>query len=194
MTSPMMNISSTSTNNDTNTCDSPSGSSTSEPHDEQMSSLQAPSFIDSSFFYKLDQLSPDNPLFFMQQQQSNNIQHLQHQQHLQQQQQSQQPSLSPSPNMSNHLLPTQSNFVDPLLPNNAATDSSNPTFWSGFNNVSRRSFSFYVKNKVLIIVCSNRLFQILQRISQIIFQEDIQCNNNNNLIAIIHGSQIIQLK
>ncbi|KAI9488232.1 hypothetical protein BDB00DRAFT_58776 [Zychaea mexicana] len=47
-------------------CDSPSGSSTSEPHDDSMQ-IQQP-FIDQSFFYKLDQLSPDNPLYFMQQQ------------------------------------------------------------------------------------------------------------------------------
>lgn len=86
-------------------CDSPSGSSTSEPHDETQ---QQASFIDQSFFYKLDQLSPDNPLFFMQQQQ-----------------------MSPSPPVSLHSPP---NFTDPLLPN--TNQSESPTFWSGFNNVS----------------------------------------------------------
>ena len=48
-------------------CDSPSGSSTSEPHDDSMQ-IQQP-FIDESFFYKLDSVPPDNPLYFMQQQQ-----------------------------------------------------------------------------------------------------------------------------
>lgn len=46
--------------------DSPSGSSTSEPQDES-SHIQHP-LMEQSFFYKLDQLSPDNPLYFMQQQ------------------------------------------------------------------------------------------------------------------------------
>ncbi|KAI8646195.1 hypothetical protein BD408DRAFT_5436 [Parasitella parasitica] len=71
ITSPMMGLSgSVATNNSNNTeenhfqtCDSPSGSSTSEPHDDAMN-IQQPSFIDQSFFYKLDQLSPDNPLYF----------------------------------------------------------------------------------------------------------------------------------
>lgn len=165
MTSPMMNLNNNKI--EENNCDSPSGSSTSEPHDEPMN-LQPPSFIDQSFFYKLDQLSPDNPLFFMQQQ-GNSIQQLQHQQHLQQQQQQQQlhhhqlqqqqqltnvsPLLSPpvtnihSPNGSSH-----SNFVDPLLPNNnnGNEESNNPTFWSGFNNVS---FLFGICNiKILTII------------------------------------------
>jgi hypothetical protein len=128
------------------TCDSPSGSSTSEPHDEAMN-LQQASFIDQSFFYKLDQLSPDNPLFFMQQQQ-NNIQTLQQQQQLQQQLQQQQqqqqqqhvmsPSLSPPASL--HSPPLQHNnmsFADPLLPNASNQSESNPTFWSGFNNVGK---------------------------------------------------------
>ncbi|KAI9259694.1 hypothetical protein BDA99DRAFT_513959 [Phascolomyces articulosus] len=49
-------------------CDSPSGSSTSEPHDDSMQIHPQPLF-DESFFYKLDQVPPDNPLYFMQQQQ-----------------------------------------------------------------------------------------------------------------------------
>jgi hypothetical protein len=112
------------------TCDSPSGSSTSEPHDEVMN-LQQPSFIDQSFFYKLDQLSPDNPLFFMQQQQQ------QHQQPSRQSMQHTSPSLSPPlslPSPSHTITP--SSFVDPLLPNNSNSNNPNPTFWSGFNNVS----------------------------------------------------------
>lgn len=155
-TSPMMDLSgsipaTTATIVDENfqSCDSPSGSSTSEPHDEAVH-LQQPSFIDQSFFYKLDQLSPDNPLFFMQQQHNNNnnnnnglgqlqnnsIHHLQ-----QQQQQSISPSMSPpasihSPSQSSL---TQSNFADPLLPNSSNANDSSPTFWSGFNNVSNQS-------------------------------------------------------
>ncbi|KAL7316704.1 SPT3 Dosage dependent suppressor of Ty-induced promoter mutations-like protein [Mucor circinelloides] len=141
-TSPMMGRSgSTATHNHTEdghfqTCDSPSGSSTSEPHDDAMN-LQQPSFIDQSFFYKLDQLSPDNPLYFMQQQQ-NLMQQQQQQQQIQQQQQQQlhqaiSPSLSPPPSLPSpsHTL---NSLVDPLLPNASTSNDNNPTFWSGFNN------------------------------------------------------------
>lgn len=123
------------------TCDSPSGSSTSEPHDDAMH-LQQPSFIDQSFFYKLDQLSPDNPLYFMQQQQ-NLLQQQQLQQQQQQMQQQQQlhqaisPSLSPPPSLPSpsHTL---NSLVDPLLPNASTSNDNNPTFWSGFNNVKEK--------------------------------------------------------
>lgn len=152
-TSPMMDLSgSIAVEENFQTCDSPSGSSTSEPHDETVN-LQQPSFIDQSFFYKLDQLSPDNPLFFMQQQQqqqNNNTQQHQHNniQQLQQQQiqHSISPSLSPQPSV--HSPPSQSsmshsNFADPLLPNSSNANESNPTFWSGFNNVSHQLNPFY---------------------------------------------------
>ena len=62
--SPLLDVP-CSINDSIQSCDSPSGSSTSEPHDDSMQQT----FIDQSFFYKLDQLSPDNPLYFMQQQQ-----------------------------------------------------------------------------------------------------------------------------
>lgn len=160
-----------SINDSIQSCDSPSGSSTSEPHDDSMQQT----FIDQSFFYKLDQLSPDNPLYFMQQQQQ------------QQQQQSssvdedesmaestiinndtastrrvsdtttpqyqqQQQALSPSA-ASYHTPPAMSpgasssvgamSVVEPLQPSSstATAPEHNQTFWSGVNSVSGLSFS-----------------------------------------------------
>jgi hypothetical protein len=125
----MMDLSgSVTTDDNTHTCDSPSGSSTSEPHDDALP-MQQP-FIDQSFFYKLDQLSPDDPLYFMQQQRQ--------QQEQQQQQQhnhiaNYQASVSPSPPPPSL---SHSSIVDPLQPSSSTLTQSSPTFWSGFNNVS----------------------------------------------------------
>ncbi|CEI87658.1 hypothetical protein RMCBS344292_02068 [Rhizopus microsporus] len=103
------------------TCDSPSGSSTSEPHDETHNTTQPLSFMDQSFFHKLSQLTSDNPLFFMQPQSNNN-------------------TISPvtttistSPN-----TVFTSAFVDPLSPNNNNNKneptSSSSNFWPDFNH------------------------------------------------------------
>ncbi|KAI9029581.1 hypothetical protein CLU79DRAFT_786808, partial [Phycomyces nitens] len=116
-------------------CDSPSGSSTSEPHDEQMNTQP---FIDQSFFYKLDQLSPDNPLFFMQQSENRP-----RQEELDTPMDASSPSpLSPqaSVSMSPQSISTQgfmsapSSIVEPLQPASSMAPGSSQTFWSGFNN------------------------------------------------------------
>lgn len=52
---------------------------------QQQINQQQPAFMDQSFFYGLDQLASENPLFFMQQQQHQQQQIQQHQLHLQQQ-------------------------------------------------------------------------------------------------------------
>lgn len=129
--------------------------------------LQQP-FIDQSFFHKLDQLSPDNPLYFMQQSQ----QHQEHlrslsdenedeimrdgfpdadlnmtfsQQHSPEQQgqapyvQQQQKSFVDSVNASTCSTGNSSNsIVEPLQPNTVPTSEGNQTFWSGINNVSSK--------------------------------------------------------
>ncbi|KAL0076033.1 hypothetical protein F4703DRAFT_1319811 [Phycomyces blakesleeanus] len=117
-------------------CDSPSGSSTSEPHDEAMNNSQP--FIDQSFFYKLDQLSPDNPLFFMQQSENRP----------RQSEELDTPMDAPSPlsaqasvsmsspqSMSTQgFMSAPSSIVEPLQPANSLPAESSQTFWSGFNN------------------------------------------------------------
>lgn len=139
------------------TCDSPSGSSTSEPHDDSMH-VQQP-FIDQSFFHKLDQLSPDNPLYFMQQQLSQQQQQRRPEDtSLEEEDQSmgeasaeaesQTSALSPQsvpghpspqPAILNSTMtqsPASSNVIEPLQPSNVSAPGSNQTFWSGVNNVS----------------------------------------------------------
>ncbi|KAI8388132.1 uncharacterized protein BYT42DRAFT_611201 [Radiomyces spectabilis] len=74
---PVTDAGSTTKDMTAHLCDSPSESSTSEPHDDT-THMQQNNFIDQSFFYKLDQLAPDNPLFFMQQQQQQQQQNEQH--------------------------------------------------------------------------------------------------------------------
>lgn len=112
------------------TCDSPSGSSTSEPHDETHNTTQPLSFMDQSFFHKLSQLTSDNPLFFMQPQSNNN-------------------TISPvtttistSPN-----TVFTSAFVDPLSPNNNNNKneptSSSSNFWPDFNHVNYSKTIFH---------------------------------------------------
>ncbi|KAF7722324.1 SPT3 Dosage dependent suppressor of Ty-induced promoter mutations-like protein [Apophysomyces ossiformis] len=126
-------------------CDSPSGSSTSEPHDDSMN-LQQP-FIDQSFFYKLDQLSPDNPLFFMQQtqQQPNPEVHSSYEDQPMPEAEPDTPMDTPSPatqpmtTSSTPAMPSVSTFpqrsiIEPLQPATTSAPESNQTFWSGFNN------------------------------------------------------------
>ncbi|KAI7902590.1 uncharacterized protein BX663DRAFT_509767 [Cokeromyces recurvatus] len=104
MSSPLMDLhSSVASEDNFNACDSPSGSSTSEPHDDVMKS----SFIDQSLFYKLDQLSPDNPLYFMQQQNTSN--------------------------MSSLVDPLLPNSTEMTSTTTTTTTITAPTFWSGIN-------------------------------------------------------------
>ncbi|KAI8137611.1 hypothetical protein BJV82DRAFT_634540 [Fennellomyces sp. T-0311] len=131
-------------------CDSPSGSSTSEPHDDSMQ-IQQP-FIDQSFFYKLDQLSPDNPLYFMQQQQ----QQQQKKESLEEDQtmtevndsdlgSAASPNNTRLPSVEQHspllqqpfsVVPSSSNssVIEPLQPSTSSAPETNQTFWSGVNN------------------------------------------------------------
>ncbi|KAG0168641.1 SPT3 Dosage dependent suppressor of Ty-induced promoter mutations-like protein [Apophysomyces sp. BC1015] len=157
--SPLLDVP-LSTDDTFQSCDSPSGSSTSEPHDDSMN-LQQP-FIDQSFFYKLDQLSPDNPLFFMQQpqQQQNHDVQSPFEDHAMPEVETDTPMDTPSPATQSMTTtstpampslsafpPTQNSIVEPLQPANTSAPESNQTFWSGFNNAIpnlARNFTEYL--------------------------------------------------
>lgn len=87
------------------TCDSPSGSSTSEPH-EETNNAQSLNYIDPAFFHKLNQLNSDNSLLFIQPN-----------------------TISSPPN----VLLTPS-FINPLLPNINSLNEPQPNLWPNNNN------------------------------------------------------------
>ncbi|OAD70632.1 hypothetical protein PHYBLDRAFT_79537 [Phycomyces blakesleeanus NRRL 1555(-)] len=109
--------------------DSPSGSSTSEPHDDLVNILNP--LIDNSFFYKLDHLSTKNPMFFMHNQ-KNETRHdnISSAKHMDQSS----PYNYHTPSLATPTIATQSRIIESLHPVNSPAES-NQTFWSGFNNI-----------------------------------------------------------
>lgn len=119
-----------------------------------------PSFMDQSFFYGLDQISQDNPLYYMPQQQH---QHQQHQQHQQEQQNNNQGNAfaeqflkENSEKNNNHLTrlngDSSSTLAQSIASNmesfQAAISTSvgeqPPSFWTGLNNVCAFFFLFFI--------------------------------------------------
>lgn len=101
-------------------------------------------FMDSNFFYNLDQLDPENPLFFMQQQQNGHQQAQSNQstmygdQFLKEQQQQQGHGSSGEGSSSSNTL--SQSVAASLASFQAAVTSSvgeqPPSFWTGLNNVN----------------------------------------------------------
>ncbi|KAI9247643.1 hypothetical protein BY458DRAFT_560347 [Sporodiniella umbellata] len=100
------------------TCDSPSGSSTSEPH-EEMLTMQPLSFTDPSFFRKSTQLTSDKNTILTQQNNRNAL--------------SSPPLTAPS-------------FVDPLVPSSVSADDFGLQNWLSYNNNASPTTPNYIEH------------------------------------------------
>ncbi|KAI9267239.1 hypothetical protein EDC94DRAFT_515092 [Helicostylum pulchrum] len=94
-----------------------------------------PSFMDQSFFYGLDQISQDNPLYYMPQQQH---QHQQHQQHQQEQQNNNQGNAfaeqlngDSSSTLAQSIASNMESFQAAI---STSVGEQPPSFWTGLNN------------------------------------------------------------
>lgn len=114
-------------------------------------SAPAAPFIDSNFFYNLDQLDSDNPLFFMQQQQ---------QQHGQQsnestmygdqflKEQAHGESSAASTTLSQSIAASMASFQAAVT---SSVGEQPPSFWTGLNNVNILNNEIIIFTNALIV-------------------------------------------
>ncbi len=111
------------------------------PHQQKnYASVSTAPFIDSNFFYSLDQLAPDNPLFFMQQQQQHNESTMYGDQFLKE---TVNGEGSSSATVGQSISSSMASFQAAIT---SSVGEQPPSFWTGLNNVNNFNLIYFNSN------------------------------------------------